>query len=535
MKLVEDKIHIGNSMRTNLEFLYDTNNKRFYSRHKHGGVDEIELDELSIKGLLNSLKQDRDRLEWSIAGKKLFPNNAPKAGNIGQNKIVKGEIKMNNVDVKRIIKEELIKALYTRLKKTKLSEAKKFKPGDMYSDDFDYNGMLKFGMKAKVGSGDIKKQIKILHSLFSSFEDVNYHTAAAPLWDALKLYAQSITAAKKFPGTAKGLTTKADSLMKQFNKNCAKEYKTNNETVTSSKRRITEKFASKKIQLLSKQRDFKGNEFFSASANSYGIAWDKVPDSAVTMNKPNGGSNFINFFFVEKRKENPYAGNSWDGSVYEGLIGATKGKKSIYVNRGKWHSKNNDARTGVVTKPSQRMAQIAGLHNFKRYSEVADKVWTIDISEIADANKELKANRIESKKGATALMKAEDMAKANIRRYNDAIAIKVAAGGPKDMDKFMDSATKLLSQTIEKNTKMLKAGKYHTSWKDYQTISNDYRRMVDVYRRYKESAAQDIKEPSEWRKDYTKQYMKDLRDLFRDMQKNIKEVNAGPQKKIEAY
>jgi len=29
--------------------------------------------------------------------------------------------------------------------------------------------------------------------------------------------------------------------------------------------------------------------------------------------------------------------------------------------------------------------------------------------------------------------------------------------------------------------------------------------------------------------------MKDLRDLFRDMQKNIKEVNAGPQKKIEAY
>ena len=441
---------------------------------------------------------------------------------------------MNNMNVKKIIKEELIKALYLRLKKSTLTEAKKFKPGDMYSEDFDYNGMLKFGMKAKVGSGDIKKQIKILHSLFSSFEDVNYHTAAAPLWDALKLYAQSITAAKKFPGTAKGLTTKADSLMKQFNKNCAKEYKTNNETVTSSKRRITEKFASKKIQLLSKQRDFKSNNFFNASANSYGIAWDKVPDSAVAMNKPNGGSNFLNFFFVEKRKSNPYAGNSWDGSVYEGLIGATLGKKSIYVNRSKWKS-DGQPTTGVVTKPSQRMAQVAGLHNFKRYSEVADKIWTIDISEIKDANKELKANRIESKKGATALMKAADMAKRNISRYNDAIAIKVAAGGPKDMDKMMDAATKLLTQTIAINTKLLKAGKYHSSWKDYQTISNDYRRMVDTYKRYKDSAAQDIKEPSDWRRDYTKQYMKDLRDGLKDMQKNVKEVNSGPQKNIENY
>ena len=94
MKLLEKKLHIGDSMRTNIEFLYDTDNKRFYAKHKHGGAAEIELKELSIKGLLHSLKNNRDRLEWTSIGKRIFPKSAPTAGNIGQNKTLKGEIIM---------------------------------------------------------------------------------------------------------------------------------------------------------------------------------------------------------------------------------------------------------------------------------------------------------------------------------------------------------------------------------------------------------------------------------------------------------
>ncbi len=52
-----------------------------------------------------------------------------------------------------------------------MNEAKKFKPGDMWSDDFDYEGMLKYGLKVNE-----KTPIKMLNKLFDSATDVNYHT-----------------------------------------------------------------------------------------------------------------------------------------------------------------------------------------------------------------------------------------------------------------------------------------------------------------------------------------------------------------------
>ena len=56
-----------------------------------------------------------------------------------------------------------------------------YKLGDMYSEDFDYDGMLKMGLTTN--SSWSKKD---LQKLFDSFEDVNYHTASAPLSDAIR-------------------------------------------------------------------------------------------------------------------------------------------------------------------------------------------------------------------------------------------------------------------------------------------------------------------------------------------------------------
>ena len=41
----------------------------------------------------------------------------------------------------------------------------------MYSNDFDYIGMLKAGLKATLGSS-----VQKLQKLYNSFEDVNYHS-----------------------------------------------------------------------------------------------------------------------------------------------------------------------------------------------------------------------------------------------------------------------------------------------------------------------------------------------------------------------
>ena len=54
----------------------------------------------------------------------------------------------------------------------------------MYSNDFDYIGMLKAGLKATLGSS-----VQKLQKLYNSFEDVNYHSENQHLGgiiDALK-------------------------------------------------------------------------------------------------------------------------------------------------------------------------------------------------------------------------------------------------------------------------------------------------------------------------------------------------------------
>ncbi len=45
-----------------------------------------------------------------------------------------------------------------------------YKPGDMWSNDFDYVGMLKAGSQATYEDG-----LEYLQKLYDSFEDVNYH------------------------------------------------------------------------------------------------------------------------------------------------------------------------------------------------------------------------------------------------------------------------------------------------------------------------------------------------------------------------
>ena len=57
---------------------------------------------------------------------------------------------------------------------------KSFEPGDMWSNDFDYIGMLKYGAQATTDLG-----IETLQSLFDSFEDVNYHRESQDLGNAL--------------------------------------------------------------------------------------------------------------------------------------------------------------------------------------------------------------------------------------------------------------------------------------------------------------------------------------------------------------
>jgi len=61
-----------------------------------------------------------------------------------------------------------------------LTEAKKFKPGDKWSNDFDYDGMLAYALKVNE-----KTPLKTLQKLHDSATDVNYHTPFSGLGNAI--------------------------------------------------------------------------------------------------------------------------------------------------------------------------------------------------------------------------------------------------------------------------------------------------------------------------------------------------------------
>ena len=64
--------------------------------------------------------------------------------------------------------------------KDKLTEARTYRLGDKWSNDFDYKGMLQMGAKTKVSTGLDK-----LQKLYDSFEDVNYHSEKQDLGNAI--------------------------------------------------------------------------------------------------------------------------------------------------------------------------------------------------------------------------------------------------------------------------------------------------------------------------------------------------------------
>mgnify|MGYP003118587432 CR=1 FL=1 len=100
---------------------------------------------------------------------------------------------------------------HSKLYESKLNEAKKWKPGDMWSNDFDYKGMLTWGSKVKEPKN--VREFDEMKKAAKSFEDVNYHTEVQHLFAAI----DSVSAVN--PPT---WGPPADKHLKAFNRACLK-------------------------------------------------------------------------------------------------------------------------------------------------------------------------------------------------------------------------------------------------------------------------------------------------------------------------
>ena len=62
-----------------------------------------------------------------------------------------------------------------------IQKKRSYKLGDKWSSHFDYDGMLECGLAVKASS-----PVNWLEKLLDSFEDVNYHREASPLYDLIE-------------------------------------------------------------------------------------------------------------------------------------------------------------------------------------------------------------------------------------------------------------------------------------------------------------------------------------------------------------
>jgi hypothetical protein len=418
----------------------------------------------------------------------------------------------------------------------------KVKIGDSMSKNIDYHYDPKekiFYSKHKNGAEFIEMEVKTMFGLLAILKAKRDRLEWTK--DGIKLFPNFAPTDGKIG--RKRISKGESKMMKNEIKSMIKEELLK----VLSEKLLVEKFESKKLSRLAKEKDFKRSKFFKAAASTYSIAWDKVPDAAVTLNKPSGNADVMNFFFVDKRQSNPFAGNSWDGTIYPGFIGATKGKKLIHISRSRWGDRDQKVGTG---KPGERMgSQTAGLHNFKRYAEVADRVYSIDISKLKGGTDDKKADRKAAKAGATALMSAKNIAGANRSRYEKLLTDRLANSSPGDqIIKMVDAVTKMYKASIDKQVDMLKSKKVISGgWNNSATlVSRAYRDIMKEFEYYisaenqairgKKSDAEAAKklkagDKEAWSEE--KYYLKEMVKQARNIQKEYKNLKIAL-KKIDA-
>ena len=70
-----------------------------------------------------------------------------------------------------------------------------FEPGNMWSADFDYNGMLRYSVNMEIPEDPnaLQGMLETLKNLYESYTDVNYHSEAQDLGNAIDYIEDSMT------------------------------------------------------------------------------------------------------------------------------------------------------------------------------------------------------------------------------------------------------------------------------------------------------------------------------------------------------
>ena len=222
--------------------------------------------------------------------------------------------------------------------------------------------------------------------------------------------------------------------------------------------RINEAFADPNIRKVSKMGGIKGNKYnnwFTKFANTHDIAWDKLPSGTLikttNMNDPMIKKGLA-FWVNTSRKSNPYASQSWDSTLPEGVMAVTLSGKVQY-----------DGREGVGAKGVSKYGDASGhgkrgTLQLKKLKEIADEVYVMDMEMFRGGTKALKSTRAELKLGKDKFKDSRAWKAANIKRYKDILNARV--GTRDNVDAMVAKVVKLANIAVEEGMAVIKIGRY---------------------------------------------------------------------------
>jgi len=180
----------------------------------------------------------------------------------------------------------------------------------------------------------------------------------------------------------------------------------------------------------------------------------------------------IVFYVSTSPKENPYAPDeTWSENKQipaPALIAITNGKNEFFgvswfdkqltlINRGKDAGKIHTA--GIKKRSSGSKWDQTGLYNVKRIAEVSDVAYVLDLDAIRQkySTENIRAQRAEAKRGATAMIDPKEFKKENINRYKNILATRIVND---DVDGKIEGAITTCTDLISKAMKSKQFGQY---------------------------------------------------------------------------
>ena len=280
----------------------------------------------------------------------------------------------------------------------------------------------------------------------------------------------------------------------------------------------------------------KWNNFWKKAANTYNIAWDKLPKGSFRKVQPTSSDvkKGMAFYVINSDKKNPYArydryGYSFDENLRgPAVLAVTVDNKIQYFT-------NND---GIASKkaattyrgaPSPVGKGVRGTLMVKKLKELADEVYVFDLESYRGGTKELKAKRADLKLGKDTFTNHKSWKQANLNRYKQILANRV--GSRDQVDAMVAKAVKLTNAAVEEAMEVPKLGRYDQLMTtlagnevELRAVTYIQGQILQQYARYIQYENQEEREKDGYGGTY---YAKEKKSTALDIKNMVRQVEQG--------